>query len=54
MNVEAFFRWSLTIALIGIAGALMLSGMPVPEWVIALTSGAVGNSVRLQYTKPKE
>lgn len=53
MNWEALFRWIITILLIVGVFVMYFMKIEVPEWLIALTSGAVGNTARLQFTKPK-
>ena len=54
MNVESIFRYSLTGLILVGAIVLLVLGTAIPDWYVALASLAVGNTFRLQVTKPKE
>ena len=53
MNKEALARYIIFGALL--VGCIVLLALEkgVPEWLIAITSGLGGNTVRLQVTAPK-
>jgi len=52
MNTEALARYIIFGAML--AGCIVLLALEkgVPEWLIAITSGLGGNTVRLQVTAP--
>ena len=52
MNTEALARYALFGMLLAGCIVLLALGTDVPEWLIAITSGLGGNTVRLQVTAP--
>ncbi len=53
MNWEAFFRWSLTLAVLILVGVIHLGESEVPTELWAGFSFLIGNSMRLQFTAKK-
>jgi len=60
LNVEALGRLVIVIALLALCGFLLATGGSpveerVPVWLVGLTTAAVGNAARLQFTaKPPD
>ena len=52
MNAESIFRYALTGLILAGAVAMLILAVAVPDWYIAVVSLAVGNTFRLQVTKP--
>ena len=54
MNREAIARYALFGMLLAGCIVLLALSKDVPDWLIAITSGLGGNTVRLQVSAPKK